>query len=197
MEHYWTNNTIKSNETTFRVNIRNKVYTFVSDNAVFSKEKLDFGTRLLIENLLDNNISGSILDLGCGYGPITVILSDVNKNIQIDAVDVNERAIALSEKNIKLNNIKNTNIFISDIYANINKKYDYIITNPPIRRGKEMLRVFLKGAINYLNPNGELWFVMRKNHGVLSMNKELDEIYDVKVVCKAKGYYIVKCIEKM
>ncbi len=197
MEHYWTNTTLEGPEKTFKVNIKDIVYTFVSNNGVFSKEKLDFGTRLLIDNLLDNNISGSILDLGCGYGPITVILGNMNKCIQIDSVDVNEKAIILTEKNIKLNNIKNANAFISNIYENINKKYDYIITNPPIRRGKEILRVFLKKAINYLTPTGELWFVMRKNHGVLSIKKELEEIYNVEIVAKDKGFYIIKCISRM
>lgn len=197
MDHYWTNTTTKSNEITFKVNIKNMVYTFISDNAVFSKEKLDFGTRLLIENLLNKNLSGSLLDLGCGYGPVTVILGNMNDKIKIDSVDINERAVFLTEKNVKLNNIKNANVFVSNIYENINKTYDYIVTNPPIRCGKDTIRSFLKNAIDYLNKSGELWFVMRKNHGALSIKKELETIYDTEIINKEKGFYIIKCIKKM
>ena len=135
-----------------------------------------------------------MLDLGCGTGVVGLILGSLNKNISIDMVDVNERAIELARENIKLNNLDN-NIFISDFYSNVNDKYDYIITNPPIRAGKDIVRGFLFDAKDYLSDNGTLFFVMRKDHGVKSMVKELDEIYKVEVVNKDKGFYIVKCLK--
>ena len=105
-------------------------------------------------------------------------------------IDINERAISLVRDNLTLNKVK-ANVFSSDVYSNVNKKYDYIITNPPIRAGKEVVRKFLLGGYDYLNDNGILYFVMRKDHGVKSMIKELENKYNVTIVNKDKGFYIV------
>lgn len=193
MSQYFENDKkIKSEKRLINFNFSNKEFSMYSDNGVFSKDKFDFGTRVLLENIDIHNICGKVLDLGCGTGVVGLILGCLNKNISIDMVDVNERAIELAKENIKLNNLNN-NIFISDVYSNVNDKYDYIITNPPIRAGKDVIRKFLLGAKDYLSNNGTLYFVMRKDHGVKSMIKELEEIYIIEVINKEKGFYIVKC----
>lgn len=122
-----------------------------------------------------------------------IVLGNNYPDINIDMIDVNERAVNLSRKNICFNNVKNANCFVSNIYECINDIYDYIITNPPIRAGKEIVRKFLLDSINYLTCDGELWFVMRKDHGVKSMIKELEKIFVCEVIKKDKGFYIVKC----
>ena len=193
MSQYFDNDkSLKSNKKLIEFNFNNKKYNVYSDNGVFSKDKFDYGTRVLLESIDINNLCGSVLDLGCGIGVVGIILGTINKNINIDMVDINDRAINLAKENMSLNKVKG-NVFISDVYSNINKKYNYIITNPPIRAGKEVIRKFLFGAKEYLNVNGTLYFVMRKDHGVKSMIKELQEIYDVEVIGKDKGFYIVKC----
>ena len=105
---------------------------------------------------------------------------------------INERAIKLARENIILNKLNN-NIFISDAFSNVEDKYDFIITNPPIRAGKDVIRRFLLGAKDYLQNDGILYFVMRKDHGVKSMIKELENIYNVEVIAKDKGFYVVRC----
>lgn len=193
MSQYFDNDkNIKSKKRLIKFNYDNREFSMYSDNGVFSKDKFDFGTRILLENIDIHSICGKVLDLGCGTGVVGLILGSLNKNISIDMVDVNERAIELARENIKLNNLNN-NIFISNVYSNVNDKYDYIITNPPIRAGKEVIRRFLLGAKDYLNNNGTLYFVMRKDHGVKSMIKELEEKYKVEVINKEKGFYIVSC----
>lgn len=191
MSQYFDNdNNIKHNKKIIEFYFNDKNYNLYSDNGVFSKDKFDYGTRLLLDSIDISKLSGNVLDLGCGIGVVGIILGTINENINIDMVDINERAISLVRDNLTLNKVK-ANAFSSDVYSNVNKKYDYIITNPPIRAGKEVVRKFLFGGYDYLNDNGMLYFVMRKDHGVKSMIKELESKYNVTIVNKDKGFYIV------
>ena len=191
MSQYFDNDkNIKSERKLINFSFNDKNFSLYTDNGVFSKDKLDYGTRILLENIDINNLKGRVLDLGCGIGVVGIILGTLNKNISIDMVDINERAISLTKDNVKFNNINN-NVFVSNVYSNINGKYNYIITNPPIRAGKEVERKFLLGGYDYLTDDGILYFVMRKDHGVKSMIKELENIYEVDIVNKEKGFYIV------
>lgn len=193
MSQYFDNDkNIKSEKRLIKFNFNNREFSMYSDNGVFSKDRFDFGTRVLLESIDINSLCGRVLDLGCGTGVVGLILGTLNKNISIDMVDVNERAIELARENVSFNKFEN-NVFVSDVYSNVSDKYDYIITNPPIRAGKDVVRKFLIGAKDYLSENGTLYFVMRKDHGVKSMIKELEEIYKVEIIDKEKGFYIVRC----
>lgn len=190
MTHYFTNdNNLRSNKQEHQVKIGNKELKFISDNGVFSKKGLDFGTRTLLESLNLEKINGDILDFGCGYGPIGIYIAK-NTKAQVDMIDVNERAIDLAHTNASINNV-NVNIFESNIYSNITKKYDYIISNPPIRVGKEILYQILFGAKEYLKKNGELWIVINKDQGAKSVVKDLEKSYEVEVINKNKGFYVI------
>lgn len=197
MSQYFDNDkSIKSNKKLIEFNFNNKKYNVYSDNGVFSKDRFDYGTRLLLESIDINNLCGNVLDLGCGIGVVGLILGTINKNINIDMADINERAIDLAKENMLLNKVKG-NVFISDVYSNINKKYNYIITNPPIRAGKEVVRKFLLGGYDYLTDDGTLYFVMRKDHGVKSMIKELENKYVVNILNKDKGFYVVALLKHL
>ena len=192
MSHYFINDdNLKHNKKIISITYNNKEIKLYTDNGVFSKEHFDYGSKLLINNFLKEERQGKVLDLGCGYGVIGIILSQ-NKNLYIDMVDINNNAVNLTKENLKLNKIENAKSFVSNIYSEIKDKYDYIITNPPIRAGKETIRSFLFEGQKYLNENGEIWFVMRKDHGVKSMIKELEKDYVIEVKDKDKGFYIVK-----
>lgn len=191
MNHYFTNNdNLKSDEQKVLVKINNQDFTFITDNGVFSKKGLDFGTRSLLENI--ESLYGDVLDFGCGYGPIGIYIKK-NNDCNVDMVDINNRSIALAHKNAKLNDV-DVNIFESNIYSNITKRYDFIITNPPIRVGKKILYEILFKAKEYLKENGELWLVINKNQGAKSILKDLSEIYETTLVTKNKGFYIIKAI---
>ena len=107
-------------------------------------------------------------------------------------IDINERSVDLALKNSSLNKVKN-NVFVSDVYSNINKKYDFIISNPPIRVGKEILYKILFDAKEYLKDNGELWIVVNKDQGAKSLMKDLEKSYNVNLVKKNKGFYVISC----
>ena len=189
MSHYFTNDYVESNENEIKVKIKNTDLTFITDNGVFSKHGLDFGTRSLLENLPIQVLKGDILDFGCGYGPIGIYLKK-NVSANIDMLDVNERALNLARKNAEINNVS-VNIFQSDLYTNVTKKYDYIVTNPPIRVGKKTLYKILFEAEKHLKQNGQLLFVINKNQGAKTTARDLSEIYEVTIIAKNKGFYII------
>ena len=194
MSYYFTNDeTLKSEIRTNKVIIGNLPFTFYTDNGVFSKKGLDFGTRTLLESL--ENISGDVLDLGCGYGPIGIYIAS-KYNVVPDMVDVNKRSMDLSVKNAKLNKV-DINVFESDGYSNVTKKYDYIITNPPIRVGKTKLYSLLFDATNYLKENGEMWLVVHKDQGAKTLAKDLEKSYEVVIKNKNKGFYIIMAKKKL
>ena len=192
MAFYFDKDTdVESNEVTTRAEVGGRLYTFKTDNNVFSKRGLDFGTRTLLESLDFNNINGDILDFGCGYGPIGIILKK-NTDSNIDMIDINERAINLARKNAKINGV-NVNIFSSDKYENVNKLYDYIISNPPIRVGKKVLYEILIGAKDHLKENGKLIFVINKEQGAKSCMKDMEKYYKVNLINKNKGFFVIQC----
>ena len=193
MDHYFTNNEVKSNLRKTNVKVNERMFTFYTDNGVFSKKGLDFGSRALIESLLDCDIRGNVLDVGCGYGVIGIILSSFFE-VSCDMIDINKRAIHLADMNIKENNVKNIHSFYSNIYDSIDKKYDFIITNPPIRAGKKIVYDILFNAKKYLVPGGQLYFVMNKDQGAKSAIKDLSFVGVVEVIKKSKGFYVIKCI---
>lgn len=192
MSYYFDRTTnVESKETTIRAEVLGRLYTFKTDNNVFSKKGLDFGTRTLLENIDMNKISGQVLDFGCGYGSIGIVIK-TNTSSSVDMIDINERAINLAKKNASINKA-DVNIFFSDIYSNVTKKYDYIISNPPIRVGKEILYKILVGARDYLNENGHLIFVINKDQGAKSTAKYLESFYKVEILKKNKGFYVIDC----
>ena len=192
MNHYFTNEKLESKIKKVLIKIEDKTFTFNTDLGVFSKKGLDFGSRTLINALLKENLTGNLLDVGCGYGVIGIILSTFF-SLNCDMIDVNKRAVHLSCMNIKENKLSDKVMaFESNIYDNVTKKYDYIVTNPPIRAGKNVVYKILFEAKEHLKNNGTLYYVVNKNQGALTTNKDLEKIADVKVIEKNKGFYVFK-----
>ncbi len=192
MGQYFDNEKLASNIFEFDVNILGEKFKFKTDNGVFSKRGLDFGTKLLLESLTISELNAKGLDVGCGYGTISIILSKT-ANVSMDGVDINKRALHLARTNSKLNNMEEINFIESDCYQNVKDKYDFIITNPPIRAGKEVLYKILIGAKDFLKNDGILYFVMRKDQGAKSMQKELEKHYNIDIIGKKSGFFVFKC----
>ena len=192
MGHYFTNEKLPSDIKKTECFVLGNKFTFLTDNGVFSKDGLDFGSRLLLETIPLEEVGGKILDMGCGYGVFGIILSKITSSY-VDMVDVNLRALHLAERNAKLNGVSNVNIFESNVYENVSGKYSTIVTNPPIRAGKKVVYDILMNAKDYLEENGKLFLVIRKEQGAKSLIVDLKKIYTVEVLEKSKGFYILKC----
>ncbi len=189
--HYFINDeNLKSEIKEFSIKIFNKDFKFKTDNGVFSKGELDYGTELLIKTVIKENIIGSVLDLGCGYGAIGIILNKF-LNLHVDMIDINKRAIHLTKMNIKDNECINTSAFVSDGYEYVTKKYDYIVSNPPIRIGKERLYELIKDSKKYLNIDGKIYLVIRKEQGAKTFIKNFNDYYKIEILDKKKGFYII------
>ena len=185
---------------TIEFDILEKHYSFKSDKGVFSKNKLDFGTKLLIETILEMKVElgERILDLGCGAGPIGLILAHLDPSRQVTLADVNDRALELCKKNAEILGVsKQVEIVNSDVYLNVHSTFDTIISNPPIRAGKRVTYRIYDEAASHLNDNGSLIIVIRKEQGALSVKAHLEELFDkVTVLDRKKGYYIIQSFKK-
>ena len=192
MAHYFTNEeNLKSEIEKVIAEINGIPFYFYTVNGVFSKGELDFGTELLLKNFkYDNPNNKTLLDIGCGCGPIGIYASHLG--FTVDMSDVNKRAIHLSKMSLKEQGL-NANVFESDAYKNITNKYDYIVSNPPIRVGKEKLYEIVMNAKEHLKDGGSLWIVVRKQQGAESMVRDMKNAYKtVEVIAKKKGFFIIK-----
>ncbi|MBL3531253.1 class I SAM-dependent methyltransferase [Companilactobacillus zhachilii] len=178
----------------FNFILRNHSLDFTSDSGVFSRQTIDYGSRVLIDAIDFQNVpNGNILDVGCGYGPIGLALAKDQPKRQVTMVDVNLRALGLAKQNAENNQVNNVDIFESDTYKTVEGKYALIVSNPPVRAGKSVVTSILADSKDYLEPNGELWIVLQKKQGAPSAKKLMDQTFgNVEVVTRDKGYYILR-----
>ena len=193
MSHYYTNDqNLKSEKRYVIYTYKGNVLKYIADNGVFSKDRVDFGTNVLINALPDIANNKKVLDVGCGYGVIGIALAKANSSINVEMIDVNERAINLVKENIKLNGLKNVNAYLSNLYENVKDSFDYIISNPPIRAGKDIVHGVIEKGYDHLDVGGEIYVVIQKKQGAPSLEKKMEEVYgNVKTVDKKNGYFIL------
>lgn len=194
-EHYYSQTQkVESQPKTWRYTLNGTSFVFKTDNGVFSKAEVDFGSKLLIETFTEPEIEGNILDVGCGYGPIGLSMAKKMNERTIHMVDVNTRALGLAKENAELNHIENVNVYESDRLDNVKgNKFAAILTNPPIRAGKKVVHEIFEQSYEALLPQGELWIVIQKKQGAPSALEKLSALFpEVETVEKKKGYFIIK-----
>lgn len=197
-EHYYSRTQqVESEPKYWDFTLRDFRFRFKTDNGVFSKREVDFGSRLLIDTFALPVSDGPILDVGCGYGPIGLTVAKLDPHRLVHMIDVNERALQLAKDNAEHNQIANVKIYESDRLQNVtDANFAAILTNPPIRAGKKVVHEVFEQSYDHLKEKGELWVVIQKKQGAPSAIEKLKEIFsEVETVDKEKGYFIIKSIK--
>lgn len=172
------------------VNLLGQPFVFLTDAGVFSKKMIDFGSQVLL-NAITMDEGDTLLDVGCGYGPLGISLAKVYK-LDVTMVDVNQRALDLAKQNAEKNKVTAT-IYGSNCYEQVSGKFDHIISNPPIRAGKKVVHTILEDSLNYLNPGGKLTIVIQKKQGAPSAKAKMESLFgNCSILKKDKGYYILQ-----
>jgi 16S rRNA (guanine1207-N2)-methyltransferase len=193
LTHYYSkdNDRLESEKHPVRFVVKERSFLMMTDKGVFSKSGLDFGSRFLLETIsIEKN--ERVLDLGCGYGPIGIVLASLY-GAEVTMADINTRAVLLSKENARIAKV-DVHIVQSDGFNAIEGRFDTIVTNPPIRAGKKVIYAWFAQSEHYLNDNGRLVIVINKNQGALSAITELKKFYSrVEVVGKKSGYHVISC----
>ena len=198
--HYYTKNPeTESKEASWTFPLRGREFRFISNSGVFSKKTVDFGSRLLIETFrLNEEVAGDIFDVGCGYGPMGLALAHAYPARLVEMVDVNERALSLARRNAEANNIRNVKVYESNTYDQVpqERQFAAIVSNPPIRAGKQVVHCILSEAHTHLLLGGTLTVVIQKKQGAPSaQQKMLDVFGNVAVIARDKGYWIIQSVK--
>lgn len=202
MSHYFSEKqNVKSAKKVINYKIKNEKFEFLTDNGVFSKAKVDFGTDAMLRAFLDENKKlGNIriLDIGCGYGVVSVVLKRFFEKVKILSTDVNERALELTKENIKKNNgTDDFEVKKSFAFENISENFDIILSNPPIRAGKQVIFQIYEESFSHLNKDGKFYCVIQTKHGAKSTQKELHKLFgNCTTLAIESGYRIFKCVSK-
>ena len=194
MAHYFTDNrNLETNRKEHSFRFSGRLYNFTTDNGVFSKTGVDYGTLVLLEAVVSQPLSGAVLDLGCGYGVISVVLKSMYPECELTSVDINPRAIELTELNCGQNNAK-CRVLVSDGFSQLKESsFDAVITNPPIRAGKKVIYQMFDDAYAHLNQKGKLMAVIQRKQGAESAVKKLTSLFgNCTVVSRDRGYWVLE-----
>ncbi len=196
--HYYEENQdgLHSNPTSFEFHFKNESFKFHTDDGVFSKKYIDYGSFVMLSTFLPNTINAPILDMGAGYGAIGIVLSRLYDKPVLMA-EINERAVGLIQKNIQENKVT-AEALHSNLYSAIAEKevFSSIVTNPPIRAGKQVVFAIYEGAYQHLLAGGELWVVIQKKQGAPSSKEYIEKLFgNCEIVKRDKGYYILRAVK--
>ena len=173
-----------------KVQLLGQKMTFLTDAGVFSKKMIDYGSQALLK-CLDFHKQESVLDVGCGYGTLGLTLVKA-KEVEATLVDINQRALDLARQNAERNQVLAT-IFQSNLYQSVEGRFHHIISNPPIRAGKQVVHEVITGSYTHLLDGGDLTIVIQKKQGAPSAKAKMEEVFgNCEILKKDKGYYILR-----
>jgi 16S rRNA G1207 methylase RsmC len=197
MPHYYSENqTSPLRLEKIKSILRNNSFEFYTGSGVFSKKRVDKGTEILVNNCIAKD-NWKVLDLGCGYGVVGVVIGKICPKTKILMVDFNRRALKLAKMNLELNNVENAEIRHSNLYSKIDEKFDTIIVNPPITAGRKTCFDIIEGAKGHLEKGGILQMVARHRKGGKILGEKMLDIFgNMNFIAKRAGYRIYSSVKK-
>ena len=194
MEHYFIpRNYDKKDILEYGAVLFGRPYTFYSLKGLFSYQGVDEGTMALLNAIMKSGeeLHGNVLDLGCGIGVIGIVLAK-NYKIELTMSDVNSNAIDIASMNVQKHGVS-AKVVESDSFENLKDRYEYIIINPPIKAGKQVLFDMVLKSYYHLFKGGKIILVIRKDLGMESLKKAMFERFgNVNILSRDKGYYILE-----
>lgn len=197
-EHYFTEQPQAPHRPReFEARLRGRRYRFRTDRGVFSPDRIDPGTRLLIEGM-NIHPGEMVLDLGAGYGPIGIAAAPLAAPGRVYLTEVNARAAELARENIRLNDIENAEVRVGDGLAPVaDMRFDVILTNPPIRAGYAVVFPLLEAAVERLKPGGRLYVVARVRQGAKTLAAKMASLgLEVNEAKRASGYRLYEGLKR-
>ena len=173
------------------VTLRGNRLKFITASGIFSKDHIDDGSFLLIEqSLISKEKDRTILDLGCGYGAVGIAISRAFPESQVLMSDINERAVQISQENARLNK-SNAKAVKSDVFENLHRAFDCILLNPPQSAGKNLCFRMIEESFEHLNAGGSFQLVARHQKGGRTLSEKMHEVFgNCKAIAKSKGFRI-------
>lgn len=180
---------------TLTVTLRGRRVEVETAGGVFSGDRLDPGTTVLLDAVEDPPATGALLDLGCGWGPIALAMAAASPDARVLAVDVNERALGLTAGNAQRLGLRNVQTHLPEqlLADSPELQLDEIWSNPPIRIGKAALHELLRTWLPRLAPGGRAHLVVQRNLGSDSLHRWMAEELgrDVRRTTSVNGYRVL------
>ena len=168
--------------------LRERLFEFYSGSGVFSKKKVDNGTKVLVENCSVKD-GWNILDLGCGYGVVGIVIAKIFPKTAVLMVDVNKRALNLAKMSLELNNVENADVKYSNLYSAVKEKFNTIIVNPPITAGRKLCFRIIEEAKEHLEKDGLLQLIAKHRKGGKMLGEKMLEVFgNMEEKAKSGGY---------
>ncbi len=173
-------------------NLRGKPFTFLTSSSIFSKKRVDTGTRLLIETMTLPE-TGYILDVGCGYGAVGITAATINPNLHIIMIDVNTRAVHLTKQNIQKNKATNAEARNGYLYEPVKElTFNCVLSNPPVSAGMETVKAIITQAPKIMAAKATLQMVIKSKTGGKTLQSVFNEAFgNSEVLARESGYRVL------
>lgn len=192
-DHYFSRKPkVKAQYGLIRAHLRGRFFEFLTASGVFSKKRIDLGTKVLIESMGLPD-TGNALDLGCGYGAVGIVAAAVHPKVCVYMVDVNEWAVRLSRENTKRNHVDNVVLRSGYLYEPVKDMlFDVILSNPPVSAGLKVVLPIIQQAPLHLNHDGSFQMVIRSKIGGKRLFGVMEETFgNAKVLAIESGYRVL------
>lgn len=196
MSHYFiTDESLPESRKEISFRFLGTEYSLLTMAGTFSKDALDYGTRVLLENTVNKDLKGPLLDLGTGNGVVGILIKQAKPELKVVMSDVNARCVEVAKENVQKYHFDNQ-VILSDGFEKITGQFGTILLNPPIRAGKKVIYKLFQESYQHINPQGSLYVVIRKDQGANSALKELSQYFKVSLIAKDRGYQVLWALKE-